>query len=864
MQNPAETLVPARRTADWLKLAGPVLAITVLALALYVLHRMADEIHIHDIKAAILDTSPWHILLAVGFTGISFMALAAYDVLAVRSSVEGPVDLKTAAFAGAAGYAVSNALGFPLMTGGSVRYRLYSAAGLNVADISRVVTVAWLTFWLGTGLVVGIMLALDPGGIAAVTGLGRVACIAIAFTLLGVIGGFVAWVSTGDRVLNLMGFSITMPDRRTVLAQLAAGAIDFITAGAALYVLLPPDQAPGIGTFAVVYGAALTAGIIAHTPGGLGVFEATMITGLGLAGTPEVLGSLILYRAIYYVLPLVLAAISLAAVEIARRRAHIAAASQSVTRVVQAFVPPLAGGLVFLGGVVLLISISVPHSGFRLDFLSDVVPQPFVEASHLAASVVGVLLLVIARGLIARLAPAWNAAVALLAAGAVFSLVKGLDWEEAIILTAFTLFLLVFRDAFHRAGRLGDLRPGFRWLALMASFLAITIWLGFFFYRHVEYSSELWWDFAWDGNASRFLRALVFIVIVAGVITIDAVVNRPRRVQAQADHAIPDGIRPLVAASPRPHAGLALLGDKRFLMADGGKAFLMYGISGRSWISMGDPIGDPVQAAELAWQFRELADQQAGRVVFYAVGADRLPLYIDMGLSLHKIGEVARVDLKRFSLEGPARQEMRYVDRRAAKEDLLFEVILRDQVPAIGAELARVSDAWLATRNAREKSFSLGAFSPAYIAEFDCAVMRKEGRIVAFANLWRGGGHEELAIDLMRYEPGVSKILMDALMVRILLYARAEGYAWFNLGAAPLSGMATHRLAPVWNRLGGLIFRHGEKFYPFEGLRAFKEKFAPVWQPQYIACRGGTLALPQVLVDVAALIAGGKLEIIRK
>ncbi|RJF87523.1 bifunctional lysylphosphatidylglycerol flippase/synthetase MprF [Oleomonas cavernae] len=864
MEVQAEHLLPARRWADRLKFAGPILAVGVLAMALFVLHRMAQEIHIHEIKAAILNTPLWHILLAIAFTGVSFMALAAYDVLAVRSSVDGPVDLKTAAFAGAAGYAVSNALGFPIMTGGSVRYRLYSAAGLNVADISRVVTIAWATFWLGTGLVVGIVLAIDPGGVARVTGLGRGICLAIALALLAVIGGFVAWVSTGDRTLNLFSFSIAMPDRRTVLAQLAAGAIDFVTAGATLYVLLPHAVAPNIASFAVVYAAALTAGIIAHTPGGLGVFEATLITGLGLAGTPQVLGSLILYRVIYYVLPLLLAALSLAGVEIARRRAHIAAASQSVTRVVQAFVPPLAGGLVFLGGVVLLISITLPHSGFRLDFLADVVPQPFVEASHLAASVVGVLLLVIARGLIARLAPAWNAAVVLLAAGAVFSLVKGLDWEEAIILGAFTAFLVIFRDAFYRAGRVQDLRPSFRWLILMASFIAVTMWLGFFFYRHVEYSNELWWDFAWEGNASRFLRALVFIGMVAAIITVDAVINRPRRARHQAGTEVPDEIRALVAASPKPHAALALLGDKRFLTADGGKAFLMYGVSGRSWIAMGDAIGDGAQAADLTWRFRELADQRAGRVVFYAVGADHLPLYIDMGLSLHKIGEVARVDLAGFSLEGSSRQELRYVDRRATKEGLSFEVLPKAAVAAAVGDLTRVSDAWLDTRNAKEKGFSLGAFSPGYVAEFDCAVMKKDGRIVAFANLWRGAQKAELAIDLMRYEPGASKILMDALLVRILLYAKAEGYRWFNLGAAPLSGMPTHRLAPAWNRLGALIFRHGEKFYPFEGLRAFKEKFSPVWQPQYIACRGGTLALPQILVDVAALIAGGRLEIIRK
>ncbi|MFA5122645.1 bifunctional lysylphosphatidylglycerol flippase/synthetase MprF [Zavarzinia sp.] len=855
---------PSGRSRAWLRFAGPVLGVAVLAVALYVLHRMAQEISLHEVKQAMLATPTSHLLLSVGFTAISFMALAAYDVLAVRSSVQGAVSFRTAAFAGAAGYAVSNALGFPIMTGGSVRYRLYSASGLNVADISRVVTLAWVTFWLGSGLVVGFFLAIEPHGVAHSLHIGAEGARLIGLGLLAVVLGFTAWVSTGDRVVNLFGWSLPMPDRRTVVAQLVAGTVDFLAAGAALYVLLPQADVPSIGTFAVVYAAALTLGIVAHTPGGIGVFEATILSGLGLSATPHVVGALILYRVIYYVLPLVIAALALAGVEIARRRGPIRAAGQSLSRVMQAFVPPVAGGLVFLGGIVLLISISLPHNGLRIEYLTDFVPLPFVEASHMAASVVGVLLLVIARGLVARLAPAWSAAMVLLLAGAAFSLFKGLDWEEATILATFAAVLALFHDAFYRAGRLSDLRPSFGWLALMVSFIALTTWLGFFFYRHVQYSNELWWDFALKGNASRYLRGLFFVGMVIALLTIDSVINRPRRPPGIVPAEIPDEIRRLVAAAPQASAALALLGDKRFLTTEAGKAFLMYGISGRSWIALGDPVGDGADAAELVWRFRELSDRNAGRVVFYSVSPERLPLYIDLGLSLHKIGEVARVRLTEFGLEGPARQEMRYVDRRATKEGLSFEVVPKAEVPAILDDLARISDAWMQSKNAREKSFSLGSFSPTYIAEFDVAVMKKDGRIVAFANLWQGAGKEEIAVDLMRYEAGVSKILMDALFVRVMLWAKGQGYRWFNLGAAPLSGLVTRRFAPIWNRVGGLVFRHGEKFYPFEGLRAFKEKFSPVWQPQYLACRGGAAILPQVLVDVAALVAGGRLEIIRK
>ena len=199
-------------------------------------------------------------------------------------------------------------------------------------------------------------------------------------------------------------------------------------------------------------------------------------------------------------------------------------------------------------------------------------------------------------------------------------------------------------------------------------------------------------------------------------------------------------VRRLVAEAPRALASLAYLGDKRFLLTAAERAFIMYGVSGRSWVSLGGAIGDPEDARELIWRFRELADQHAGRVVFYGVGTDDLPLYLDMGLALHKIGEVARVDLSTFSLQGAARQEMRYVDRRATKEGLELAVIPKDAVGQVMEELKAVSDAWLTNKKASEKGFSLGAFRPDYLAEFDCAVLRRDGRILAFANLMRGGG----------------------------------------------------------------------------------------------------------------------------
>ena len=165
-------------------------------------------------------------------------------------------------------------------------------------------------------------------------------------------------------------------------------------------------------------------------------------------------------------------------------------------------------------------------------------------------------------------------------------------------------------------------------------------------------------------------------------------------------------------------------------------------------------------------------------------------------------------------------------------------------------------------RNTREKGFSLGFFDPVYLQRGPVAIVRKEEKIVAFANLWLGAEKEELSPDLMRYLPEHPGI-MEYLFIQLMLWGQREGYQWFNLGMAPLSGLEDRTLAPLWNRLGAFVFRHGEHFYNFQGLRQYKEKFAPEWTPRYLASPGG-LALPRILTNVATLISGGLKGVITK
>ena len=132
----------------------------------------------------------------------------------------------------------------------------------------------------------------------------------------------------------------------------------------------------------------------------------------------------------------------------------------------------------------------------------------------------------------------------------------------------------------------------------------------------------------------------------------------------------------------------------------------------------------------------------------------------------------------------------------------------------------------------------------------------KNGRTVAFSNLWLGAKKEELSIDLMRFGSEAPHSVMDYLFVKVMLWGKQQGYNWFNMGMAPLAGLENRMLAPLWNRLGSFVYRHGENFYQFQGLRQYKEKFTPEWRPKYLASPGG-LVLAQILTNLATLLSGG-------
>jgi phosphatidylglycerol lysyltransferase len=317
-----------------------------------------------------------------------------------------------------------------------------------------------------------------------------------------------------------------------------------------------------------------------------------------------------------------------------------------------------------------------------------------------------------------------------------------------------------------------------------------------------------------------------------------------------------EAARAIIATQSSTSPNLVFLRDKSLLFDDEKRGFVMYGVQGRTWVALGDPVCSDERKGELISAFLERCDDFGGVPVFYEISKEYLHRYADLGLTFVKLGEEAKVNLNTFTMEGGQARRFRQAVRRATDAGATFRVITPDDVKGVMDQLSQVSSQWLEQRAGAEKSFSLGSFKADYLARFPMAVIEQNGSIVAFANLWPGADMMELSVDLMRFDHRAPRDVMEALFVQLMIWGKQQGYRWFSLGMAPLYGFEKSPVAPLWNRLGSFLFEHGQAVYNFRGLRDYKEKFKPVWQPRYLAYPGG-LRLPLILADVSALIAGG-------
>lgn len=526
----------------------------------------------------------------------------------------------------------------------------------------------------------------------------------------------------------------------------------------------------------------------------------------------------------------------------------------------------IALGAVALGVFNLyLTAFPAPFSGFGQ--VEDVVERGVLNGSRFVLVIDGVLLLATVPGLLHGKRMAWAVALAACVISALAHPLKHVDLWGTIASVSLAGVLLGARPQFPARSDPPKASRG-AWflvwgLAAVFAYSMMGLYLMDRQFRHpVSFITALRDSFrllfivpATDVTPRTHhgvwfldsVRVAFLAVMVLGVTQALAPVIR----RASVGRVERDRVRALLERYGRSSiAYFALLPDKAYFFSDEGNAVLAFKVVGSTAVVLGDPIGDEAQFGELIRAFREHCELDGWALAFHQATPRYLELYAKHGLKSLKIGEEGVVDLATFTLSGTAAKHLRATMNRFKREGYRAEVLAPPHHPDVLHQLKQISDAWLAHGGRRERTFTLGQFDVATLQE--CPAMAARGpdeRIVGFANIIPSYQSSEGTFDMLRYleEP---KAVADFLCIAMIDYFRERGFTGMSLGLSPFSGLDVERPKSPAERAMSLLYRRGTFLFRYTGLRGFKEKFQPAWEPRYLIY-SSELQLPGIALAVA-------------
>ncbi len=808
--------------------AARVWGVLLFGIVLTLSWRTLRGIHTSEVRGVLHTLHTWPLMIAAFMTILNISIMGLYDVMAFRHTRTRAIERWQF---GAVAFCWSNFLTLGPLAGPAIRFWLYRARVSELSELHAGVVSVVIAFTSGlAGWTLAALVVSRVGG-----GLATLGVVALGFVLMA------AWIGRAF-ALRTDRFGGPAVESTQTLEMALIGWLDWSLA-AAVFVACLEATGRTAPILEIVDGFFLgqVVGLLSLVPGGFGSSDAYWIARLPFNQnvTAAALGA---YRFIYYIAPWFTASMVLLswATRVSSRRIDVARR--------------ITASLVGAGGVLMILSSASPALHARLVLLEQHVPLPLVEAGQLAAALAGLLLLVLARGLARGYRSAFTLTLALLLLAGFASLLKGLDWEEALIIGMIGLAAWSHSGLFNRASG-GD---WLEWADLGLGFAALLLFVIFgTFSHHIGPAAfERWSSMGYRLQSARFLRTAASMVLAVSAGALYILIRTPVRFEPPGEDDIRLALDSHAAYGTGTTPMMIAVGDKSVFF-DGARGFCLYRTIGPYLAVFSDPIVRSIAERgafmEALFAFAANLDR---RPLFYQISVAWIPLLHDRGYHLFKLGEEAHVHLDRLTLEGHAGKLTRQMLRRAQRDGLTFRIMQPPEIDARMADLADISAGWLRAKHVIERQFSLGYFDPAYLRRFPCAIVEtgENNQLVAFANLLEGPRREELSVDLMRYRtdgPGV----MDFLLLSIMLHGKEAGYRTFNLGMAPLASVGEYPGARFGEKLAGLLFRRGENWYNFQGVRFYKQKFDPEWMPRYMAYPSA-LEWPVALAHVSALIAG--------
>jgi uncharacterized membrane protein YbhN (UPF0104 family) len=460
------------------RLSPYLIGAAMFTVAVWVLHSTLARYSLADLHEELARLTFPRLGAAVLFTALSFVALVGYEYSAL-SLVGKRLRLRQLSLASFATQSIAHSTGFAFLIGATLRYNFYAGKGLKIADVAKVQVLFTITFTLGVATLAGAVVLAEPWRLAQATGLPAWLWRLAAGTALGLVTAYVIWGAFFHRPLRWRGRTFTLPAAGATLTQIFFGVADLLAVAGALHVLLPQELRLDYLEVLTVFMASIVVGLMSHVPGALGVFESAVI--LLLQPTEQqilpLIGALLAFRAVYYILPLGCGVVVLALSEMHRWRFVLLRLTDRVRLDLGPGTPQAAAALAFVAGLVLIVAAMMPGSPDSAGPLRLQLPRSLAELGQALEVTSGLALLMLARGLARQLVVAWQWGLALMLAALAACLLGGEPFAVALFLLLVAALLFACRGIFTRFPARGDAWQAPVWALLLAVTLASSFWL---------------------------------------------------------------------------------------------------------------------------------------------------------------------------------------------------------------------------------------------------------------------------------------------------------------------------------------------------------------------------------------------------
>lgn len=583
-------------------------------------------------------------------------------------------------------------------------------------------------------------------------------------------------------------------------------------------------------------------GVISMVPGGLGSFDVLMIVELGQLGldSSAAVVWLLFYRLFYYVIPFLIGAGLFAQDAGKRLNAYLEGLPVQLIR------KAAFGFLVvflYFSGIMLLLRGVAPDLAFQNTLYQRLYPYTFLFLDRVTNVIVAFLILGFGRGIASRVKRAYWPTVIVLIVAMVASLREDNHLRFIVFLILVVIALILTRRELTRdrlALSWGNKLIDGAVFGLTFIFYAFAVFYNApaIHHRHVP-------DVFLFPSERMFFTTLIGVMLAAlTVYLIFRYLSAPTKSLADPyDEARLKAVVAKFGGNEVSHLGLMLDKSLHFYQVDGeDRVFFLFKKKADKLIVMGEPVGDETQIPAAIADFMKQADDQDMSLVFYEINESLTMKLHEFGFDFMKFGEEGYVDVTTFTLAGTKRKGERALMHKFEREGYSVELLKPPFDDALLDDLQTVSDSWLDGRS--EKGFSLGFFDRHYLNQAPIAVVRApDGKIVAFATDMPTGNNDVTSIDLMRSSADAPSGIMDEVFIHLFELAKDRGFKYFNMGMAPLANVGTSSYSFIEEKIAHLVYEYGYRFYGFQGLRSYKNKYVTEWVPKYVAYRKRTSLL---------------------